>query len=160
MTINNDNDLNVIVVETANVIASMKFDSACCLVSHPSLPIMVLTNDNGILFLLSFYDVNQPRILTELHICHETIVKVLFSKSGKCIVLNDAIGDFYLIRGDVGDRLRITHHIKTDNLIYDFTILNETKKRIALIGITTGGIVNDDNETVNFFSNASNSTPR
>lgn len=69
-----------------------------CIASHPRTPLIAIGTMDGVVSILEFNPIDQPTILTEHHVCHDSIQKINFTGHETDVIAIDQNGGIYFIK--------------------------------------------------------------
>lgn len=73
-------------------------EKALCLKENPEYPYIGISFENGVLSLVSVYDLNKLTFLTSFHLTKNPLNSIYFTEIGKLIVTADLFhGQFFVI---------------------------------------------------------------
>lgn len=72
-----------------------------CINSHSEAPLIAFGTIDGRVFILEFNPIEQPTMLAEHYVCHDTILRINFTGHDNDVIAIDRNGGIYFIKVSV-----------------------------------------------------------
>jgi WD40 repeat protein len=123
LTVSYENNISVFCVESGQKISTIPVIEQTYIKSNPAYPYAAVGDSKGSVFLVSLLDIENPKILTEFHLSHFRIEKIIFSKSGETFIASDEESNIFVMRGVPGEEIKVICHYKEESQIIPEFIL-------------------------------------
>lgn len=125
VTINIDDTMIIYSTENEDMVSTMQLESISCLQENTTLPIMGFGMTNGILLLISFFNVKTPIILRKFYLSHNAIDFISFGSDGTVTIVVDNLQNIFIICGSITEDMVIAQKINLDNSVISFNVTND-----------------------------------
>lgn len=98
ITVNSLNCIDTFAIATGEKVSSITVNDHTAIRGNPLYPFIAIGNSEGLVFLVSLFDAKDPKVLTEFHLSHFKIVSMVFSDSGRILVIADAQSNIFIIK--------------------------------------------------------------
>ncbi|KAK5649933.1 hypothetical protein RI129_000962 [Pyrocoelia pectoralis] len=112
---------------------------ALAIKENPEYPYIGVGYSNGVLELFSVYDPNHITSMTKFNLSKNPLNSIYFTEMSKLIVVADTIsGEFFILEGVPGTKIRIIYTLETKRQICDYILIaSRTCLRLFVIYVTS-----------------------
>lgn len=133
------NNIYVKSITTGERVAEVFIENSTIIQTNPRFPFIGVGDSNGDVTIISLFDPENPKVLTEFQLTRCAIVDMKFSDFGHFLVAVDEDFNFFVLRTFPGEKMTILHHFKEKMKIQDFFMV-ETRTQIDIFFLR----INDD----------------
>lgn len=100
IAVSSSNDIETFDLATGEKVSTITVNDHTSIKGNPLYPFIAIGNSQGIVYLISMFDAKDPQVLTEFHLSHFKIVSMVFSDSGRILIIADAQFNIFIIQVD------------------------------------------------------------
>lgn len=124
VTINVDDTMIIYSTENEDIVSEVQLESISCFQEYTTLPIIGFGMTNGILLLISFFNVKTPKISRKFYLSHNQINFISFATHGTLTFVVDSLTNIFIIRGSFTEEMIVAQKIHLDYSVICFNVTN------------------------------------